>query len=44
MTTKFGWCLTGHHPLCPAFIPDQICSCDCHKSQATDPKESETTK
>lgn len=42
MTTKFGWCLDGHHtavdPMfaCPGKNGTLICSCPCHDEESND--------
>lgn len=39
MARAFGWCLTGHHPLCKVsfeFANNVVtCSCDCHTEKET---------
>jgi hypothetical protein len=38
-TTRFGWCMDGHHDDCPAKYvasvtkEEQICGCACHEEK-----------
>lgn len=29
-STRFGWCITGHHKDCTREIPSGEYTCDCH--------------
>ena len=49
--TKFGWCMTGQHSMCPAMFdynPNAlICSCECHTGKGKNndgKKDTGTTK